>query len=221
MSESNPKTLTGRRKLPMLSVIPPTALAYLGMAMKYGAYDAPKVDGTTGYGPYNWRDQPIEASVYIDAAFRHLMRWWDGTNVDPDSGKPELAHALATLAILADAIENSTFIDDRPRVRNEVAARILARETKSSAGVTNVDRRESEEHRGQPEGTDGDRATESGAGGCAEFGGEDVTVYATDWAKRTGPDGVQPKPARYVRAGNAEAERSPSEGGYSGGFPTG
>ena len=59
MSEANPKTLTGRRKLPTLSVIPPTALLYLGMAMKYGAHDAPKVDGTTGYGPYNWRDQPI------------------------------------------------------------------------------------------------------------------------------------------------------------------
>ena len=125
---SNPKTLTGRRKLPMLSVIPPTALIYLGMAMKYGAYDAPKTDGTKGYGPYNWRDQPIEFMVYVDACIRHLLRLVDGNDFDPDSGKPELAHAMATLAILADAIENKTVIDDRPRVRSGVAAELLARE---------------------------------------------------------------------------------------------
>jgi hypothetical protein len=125
---SNPKTLTGKRKLPMLSVIPPTAIIYLGMAMKYGAYDAPKVDGTKGYGPYNWRDQPIEFMVYVDACLRHLLRLVDGHDVDPDSGKPELAHAMATLAILADAIENKTVIDDRPKVKRGVAANLLARE---------------------------------------------------------------------------------------------
>lgn len=134
-SESNPKTLVGRKKLPMLSVIPSTALLYLGMAMKYGAHDAPKSDGGHGYGPYNWRDQPIEAGVYVDAAIRHLLRWWEGTNLDPDSGKPELAHAMASLAILADAIENGTVIDDRPRVRKEIAAQILARETVHREGV--------------------------------------------------------------------------------------
>lgn len=210
MSEANPKTLTGRRKLPTLSVIPPTALLYLGMAMKYGAHDAPKVDGTTGYGPYNWRDQPIVASVYIDATIRHLMRWWDGTEIDADSGKPELAHAMASLAILADAIENGTVIDDRPKVRHEVAARILARETVSNAGVKNVDRSESGEHREVTSGISGAGEAESGAEGSPERG-EDVTLYATasptDWAKRTGPDGERPAPepyARYVGPGAGE-----------------
>ena len=202
MSEANPKTLTGRRKLPTLSVIPPTALLYLGMAMKYGAHDAPKVDGTTGYGPYNWRDQPIEASVYIDATIRHLMRWWDGTEVDADSGKPELAHAMASLAILADAIENGTVIDDRPKVRHEVAARILARETVSNVGVTNVDRRESGEHREVASGTGGAGEAESGTEGSPERR-EDRTIYATGWfdgwAKRTGPDGERPAPEPYAR----------------------
>lgn len=207
MSESNPKTLTGRRKLPMISVIPPTALLYLGMAMKYGAYDAPKVDGSKGYGPYNWRDQPIEASVYVDALVRHVLRWWDGTDIDPDSGKPELAHAMATLAILADAIENGTVIDDRPNVKREVAARILARETVSKVGVTNVDRNESGEHREVASGTGGARTTEPRSEGGAEHG-EDRSLYATgwhpdDWAdgweKRIGPDGERSTPEPYVR----------------------
>ena len=127
--ESNPKTLMGRTKIPMLSVIPPTALIYLGMAMKYGAYEAPKKDGTHGYGPYNWREQPIEAMVYVDAALRHILAYVDGSWLDPDSNKPHLAHAMATLAILVDAIENNKALDDRPCERSGVAEKLMRSET--------------------------------------------------------------------------------------------
>lgn len=128
---TNPKTLMGRLKVPMLSVIPPTALVYLGMALRNGAYEAPRADGGKGYGPYNWRDQPVEASTYVDAAFRHIAEFWDGQDVDPKSLVPHLAHAMATLAILVDAIENETCKDDRPNVRHEVMSKILQRETRS------------------------------------------------------------------------------------------
>lgn len=123
--ESNPKTLVGRSKLPILSVIPPAALIKEAAAMRYGAYLAPKKDGTYGYGPYNWRDQPIEYMVYIDAANRHLLCAVDGEDVAPDSGVCHLAHARATLGILIDAIENNTVIDDRPAQRSGTAARLL------------------------------------------------------------------------------------------------
>ena len=33
---ANPKTLMGRLKVPMFSVIPPAAVAYFGVAMRYG-----------------------------------------------------------------------------------------------------------------------------------------------------------------------------------------
>lgn len=133
--QSNPKTLMGAQKVPMLSVIPPASLIAQGIAMRYGAFLAPRADGTRGYGPYNWRDQPIEAHIYIDAAMRHLLQWQDGDDYEiirDDSGNEiscvsHLGFALATIGILIDAIENNTCIDDRPKVRRQVATHMLAR----------------------------------------------------------------------------------------------
>lgn len=101
--------------------------------MRYGAFLAPKVDGTRGYGPYNWRDQPIEAHIYVDAAMRHLMQWWDGDDheiITDDQGRAldcvsHLAFALATIGILLDAKANETLIDDRPRHRQMAASNLI------------------------------------------------------------------------------------------------
>lgn len=125
--ESNPKTLMGRQKVPMLSVLPPASLIAEAAALQYGAYEAPKKDGTFGYGPYNWRDQPIEAMVYIDACLRHIDVWVDGEEAATDSLLHHLWHAKATLGILIDAIENKTWIDDRPKVRTMAASEMLER----------------------------------------------------------------------------------------------
>lgn len=132
-SESNPKTLTGQQKVPVLSVIPPASILAQATAMRYGAFFAPRVDGKRGYGPYNWRDQPIEAHIYIDAAIRHLMQWWDGDDAEgifDDNGRhideiSHLAFALATIGILIDARANGTLIDDRPPIRKQVATQLL------------------------------------------------------------------------------------------------
>lgn len=122
---ANPKTLTGRQKVPNLSVIPSAAVIHMGAAMRYGAYEAARVDGSKGYGPYNWRDQPIEAGIYIDAAIRHLMQYQDGEECAPDSGVSHLGHAMASIGILIDAIENGTMIDTRPKVNKQTATRLL------------------------------------------------------------------------------------------------
>jgi len=123
----NPKTLVGRTKVPMLSVIPETALVHLARALQYGAFFAPRKDTTTlGYGPKNWRDQSIEYMTYIDAAFRHLLAAADGEDIDPDAGDLAVGHleeAMATLAILIDARVQGTCIDNRhtiPRQRGVV-----------------------------------------------------------------------------------------------------
>lgn len=129
----NPKTLASSQKVPVLSVVPPASIIAQATAMRYGAFLAPKVDGTRGYGPYNWRDQPIEAHVYIDAAMRHLMQWWDGDEYEiirDDEGRAidmvaHLASALATIGILIDAKANGTMIDDRPQRRQMVASNML------------------------------------------------------------------------------------------------
>lgn len=129
----NPKTFMGAMKVPMLSVIPPASLIYQAVAMRYGAYIAKRADGGRGYGPYNWRDQPVEVETYVDAAMRHLLQFQDGDEwevIKDDNGEvigrvPHLGFAIATIGVLIDAIENGTVKDNRPRVRNSVATHLL------------------------------------------------------------------------------------------------
>ncbi len=111
---TNPKDLLGVKKVPLLSVIPPASLIVEGVAMRYGAYLAPRIDGKLGYGPYNWRENPVIASIYVDAAFRHLLGWWDGEENAADSGVPHIGHAKACLGIIADAKAHGNLVDDRP-----------------------------------------------------------------------------------------------------------
>jgi hypothetical protein len=105
----NPKTLQGQKK-PPLHLIPPSALIHMSAAMAHGA---------DKYGPYNWRTEETEipVSVYVAAAKRHIDDFWDGEFIVSDStyGASHLGAAMAGLAVLVDAIEFGTVVDDRPR----------------------------------------------------------------------------------------------------------
>jgi len=100
---SNPKDVLGCKK-PSLSAIPCPVLFELGAVMISG----------TKYGRHNYRVVGVRASVYYDAAMRHIMAYWEGEDTDPESGLPHLAHALACLVILRDADINDKLTDDRP-----------------------------------------------------------------------------------------------------------
>lgn len=105
MSEkpTNPKDVIGSDKLPLhLWPSTATALGCLGL-----------LDGALKYGRSNFRAVGVKASIYYDAANRHLNAWFEGEEVDPDSGLPHLAHALACLAILAEAQAKGNLNDDR------------------------------------------------------------------------------------------------------------
>lgn len=101
----NPKSAFGMRK-PSLSLIPGPALVEEAVVFGLGAEK---------YGPFNWRETEVSARVYVDAAMRHLLSWWDGEGVDPESGCSHLAHARACLGILLDANANWMMTDDRPK----------------------------------------------------------------------------------------------------------
>lgn len=101
---TNPKDKYGLAKTNMF-LVPPSAEIYLATAFE---------DGAKKYGPYNWRDKDVKASVYIAACKRHLAKWVDGEDTDDKSGVHHLAHAMACLAIVLDAGECDTLIDDRP-----------------------------------------------------------------------------------------------------------
>jgi hypothetical protein len=105
MNDNNPKTRMGALKLP-LHLVPPSAKAFLAMAME---------DGANKYGPYNYREEKVSISTYYAAAQRHLDSFWDGENIAEDSNIHHIAHAMACCAIILDAATCGTLIDDRPR----------------------------------------------------------------------------------------------------------
>lgn len=101
---TNPKDACGVKKVP-LSGMPAPVLLEAGLV---------KLHGDLKYGRYNWREAGVRGSVYYDAAFRHLAAWWEGEDLDPDSGISHLAHAITGLAVLRDAQLMDNWIDDRP-----------------------------------------------------------------------------------------------------------
>jgi hypothetical protein len=102
----NPKDKIGATKA-ALHLVPPTAIAMVAQVLAVGAEK---------YGPYNWREFPINRTLYCAAALRHIYADMDGETIDPDprSGLMHLAHAAAGLLILLDAIACDAMIDDRP-----------------------------------------------------------------------------------------------------------
>ncbi len=111
---SNPKQAMGSKKVPFFSVLPPSGLIHMAMVMKYGAYDAKRKDGTTGYGPFNWRESAVEYNTYLDAIVRHLLALVDGEDTAADSKQHHAAHIGACCLIILDAIECDVLIDNRP-----------------------------------------------------------------------------------------------------------
>lgn len=103
LKPTNPKDAIGSDKMP-LHLWPETAsvLGCLGL-----------LDGALKYGRANWREAGVRASIYYDALRRHLSKWFEGQDIDTDSGLPHYAHMLACLAILVDAQTHGKFIDDR------------------------------------------------------------------------------------------------------------
>ena len=49
--------------------------------------------GAKKYAPDNWRRVDGGRWRYYGAALRHLVAWWRGERVDPESGLHHLAHA--------------------------------------------------------------------------------------------------------------------------------
>jgi hypothetical protein len=105
MKPSNPKDLIGSDKVP-LGLVPPVTSAYLAIA---------HLEGDLKYGRSNWREAGIRAMIYVDACKRHLDKWRDGEEADPETTVPHLANALTCLSIIVDAQHCGKMIDDRPK----------------------------------------------------------------------------------------------------------
>jgi len=104
VKKENPKQSCGRSKVPM-SCVPAPVLMEVGAAM---------LEGAVKYGRHNYREAPVVMSDYYDATMRHMMQWWEGEDLDQDSGLSHITKAIATLVVLRDAMMFGTCEDDRP-----------------------------------------------------------------------------------------------------------
>jgi len=101
---TNPKDAVGIKKVPF-SVLPAPVLAEVGLAL---------LEGARKYGRHNYRAVGVRASVYYDACFRHLTSWWEGEDIDIDSGLSHVTKAIAGLMVLRDSMMKENWKDDRP-----------------------------------------------------------------------------------------------------------
>lgn len=102
--QSNPKDLLGTHR-PPLSCVPCGPLFQVGAVL---------LEGACKYGRHNWRTVGVRSSIYYDAMQRHLMRWYEGHDLDRDSGAHHLAHVAACCLIVLDSIGIGNLNDDRP-----------------------------------------------------------------------------------------------------------
>lgn len=109
---SNPKDSVGIAKAPMSTVSAPV-MAEVGVAM---------LEGALKYGRHNYRAVGVRASVYYDATMRHLMDWWEGQDIDPDSGMSHITKAITSLVVLRDSMIQGNWSDDRPPASSEFYA---------------------------------------------------------------------------------------------------
>lgn len=104
IKDTNPKDAVGTKKVPF-STLPAKVLAEVGLAL---------LEGARKYGRHNYRAVGVRASVYYDASLRHLTQWWEGEDVDPDSGLSHVTKAIAGLVVLRDSMMMGNWKDDRP-----------------------------------------------------------------------------------------------------------
>lgn len=102
--DTNPKDAVGVKKAP-LSTVPMNVVAEAGVAM---------LEGALKYGRHNYREAGVRESVYFDGTMRHLIAYWEGEDIDPDSGVSHLTKAIASLLVWRDAQMNGRALDDRP-----------------------------------------------------------------------------------------------------------
>lgn len=120
----NPKDLVGAKKAP-LGVVPMALLVGVAPAMHVGAQK---------YGPFNWREQPVQVMTYLEAILRHITAFIDRQDVAEDTGISHLAHAGASIGILMDAFASDNVIDNRP-IEGPVPAMLRAQDNSAPPKV--------------------------------------------------------------------------------------
>jgi hypothetical protein len=100
----NPKENAGSLKTPH-HLVPPRVLKEVAEALSEGARK---------YGAYNFRQAGVKYSTYYSSTRRHIDAWFEGEDIDKDSGLNHIVKAIGGLIVLYDSILQDNFEDDRP-----------------------------------------------------------------------------------------------------------
>jgi hypothetical protein len=65
-------------------------------------------------GSYNYRKAGVKFHTYYSSTRRHIDKWYEGEDIDPDSGLHHIVKAIAGLTVLYDSILEGNANDDRP-----------------------------------------------------------------------------------------------------------
>ena len=101
--DGNPKTQFGIAK-PDQWAVDPIAVYEMGLVM---------MQGMLKYGLFNYYEDPISISTYVNAARRHLDLYELGQDLDSDTNALHPAHLMACASILISAHYRKRLIDDR------------------------------------------------------------------------------------------------------------
>ena len=111
--EASQTATTGGRKFDggklRYGLLPPLALKAVVDVLTFGAEK---------YEPDNWKHVPDSLNRYFDAAERHIWAWKEGEQIDPESGRNHLAHALCCLMFL---YEHDILYSVSEQLNNEVS----------------------------------------------------------------------------------------------------
>lgn len=136
MKPTNPKDIAGSNKVPVNSMISGAVKAEIAAAL---------LEGSLKYGRHNYRQDGVRASIYYDALGRHSDAWWEGEDVDPDSGINHLSKAIAGLMILRDCQIRGMMNDDRPPKTegfleevNEITKKLIAKYPNPVPAITEI-----------------------------------------------------------------------------------
>lgn len=94
---------------PRMDLLPPEAILGLASILTYGA---------DKYADRNWEQGMDWGRIYA-AVLRHLLAYWSGEDLDPESGLPHIDHALCGIAFLSTYQKRNIGQDTRNRTAQE------------------------------------------------------------------------------------------------------
>lgn len=107
MKKKNEVFAKADSKKPTFELLPLQLLADTNRVLQHGARK---------YGVNNWKKtEGFKYSRCYNALLRHMFAWWQGEDIDPESGITHLAHAMCNLLFLTYHVGNTKNADDRPK----------------------------------------------------------------------------------------------------------